>query len=555
MARGGTGARRLLLTGLLALLTTVGSGAVAGAAQSPTAEPARVTGAARPPAVGVSTAAARSAAGGANGVRSAAADCPVGENPKRQLRGAWIASVSNINWPSRAGLTAAAQQAELRNLLDQAAALRLNAVFLQIRPAADAFWPSPYEPWSQYLTGSQGGNPGYDPLAFAVAEAHARNLELHGWFNPYRVSTQGDPTRLAAGHPARTNPSWVERYDGKLYYNPGVPAARRHTVNAIMDAVTRYDLDGVHFDDYFYPYPVSGQTFPDAAEYAAYGAGRSLADWRRSNVDTLVQEVGTRIRQVKPHVRYGISPFGIWRNAGTDPLGSATTGLQSYDAIYADSRRWVKQGWIDYVAPQLYWTIGFAAADYDVLVPWWSEVVAGTDVQLYVGQAAYRIGEWGDPEEMPDHLVRNRSHRVSGDIYYSIEQLLANPLGFTDRLRTDFYRYPALVPVNTRLGGTAPGPVRSPAARRVGTGVELTWSAPSGGTAPAYYAIYRADAAGCGIDAPRNLLRLQRAGSGTQRFTDNAPPPVGDPAYLITAVSRLHHESQPAAAGTSAPVG
>ncbi|GIG91939.1 glycosyl hydrolase [Plantactinospora endophytica] len=474
-------------------------------------------------------------------------DCPVGDVPKRQLRGTWIASVSNINWPSRAGLTAAAQQAELRGLLDQAAALRLNAVFLQIRPAADAFWPSPHEPWSQYLTGSQGGNPGYDPLAFAVAEAHARNLELHGWFNPYRVSTQGDPARLVAGHPARVNPSWVERYDGKLYYNPGVPAARRHTVNAIMDAVTRYDLDGVHFDDYFYPYPVSGQTFDDAAEYDAYGAGRSLADWRRSNVDTLVQELGARIRQAKPHVRYGISPFGIWRNAGTDPLGSATTGLQSYDAIYADTRKWVKQGWIDYVAPQLYWTIGFPAAAYDVLVPWWSEVVAGTDVQLYVGQAAYRIAEWGDPAEMPDHLLLNRNHRVSGDIYYSVKQLLANPLGFADRLRTDFHRYPALVPVNARLGGTPPGAVRSLAARRVGTGVELTWTAPSGGTAPAYYAIYRADAAGCGIDAARNLLRLQRAGSGTQRFTDTAPPPVGAPGYLVTAVSRLHHESPPTA--------
>ncbi|MEE6262704.1 glycoside hydrolase family 10 protein [Plantactinospora sonchi] len=513
MARGGTSGWRLLAAGLLTLAAMVGSPPVDAA---PVGAPA-------------------------------AADCAPAEQPKRQLRGTWIGSVSNINWPSRTGLTAAAQQAELRDLLDRAAALRLNAVFLQIRPAADTFWPSAYEPWSQYLTGSQGGDPGYDPLAFAVTEAHARNLELHGWFNPYRVSTQGDLTRLSAGHPARANPGWVERYDGKLYYNPGVPAARQHTVNTIMDAVTRYDLDGVHFDDYFYPYPVTGQTFDDAAEYAAYGAGRSLADWRRSNVDALVQAVGTRIRQAKPHVRFGISPFGIWRNVGTDPLGSATTGLQSYDAIYADTRRWVKQGWVDYVAPQIYWRIGFAAAAYDVLVPWWSNVVAGTDVQLYVGQATYRISEWGDAEEMPDHLVLNRSHRVSGDIHYSIRQLLANPLGFADRLRTDFYRYPALVPVNNRLGGTAPGPVRSLAARRVGGGVELTWTAPNGGTAPAYYAVYRADGAGCGVDAARNLLALRRAGSGTQRFTDAAPPPVGQPGYLVTAVSRLHHESAPAA--------
>ncbi len=477
---------------------------------------------------------------------TAAADgCPPGETPKRQLRGTWIASVSNINWPSRSGLTAAAQQAELRDLLDRAAALRLNAVFLQIRPAADAFWPSPVEPWSQYLTGTQGGNPGYDPLGFAVAEAHARNLELHGWFNPYRVSTQGDVTKLAAGHPARVNPGWVVRYDGKLFYNPGVPAARQHTVNAIMDAVTRYDLDGVHFDDYFYPYPVAGQTFDDAAQFAAYGAGRSLANWRRSNVDTLVQEVGARIRAVKPWVRFGISPFGIWRNASTDPLGSATSGLQAYDEIYADSRKWVRQGWVDYIAPQIYWNIGFTAARYEVLVPWWSEVVAGTDVQLYIGQAAYRVSAWGDPEEMPRHLVLNRAHRVSGDIFYSIGDLLANPLGFADRLRTDLYRHPALLPVGPRSEGATPGAPIGLAARRTGGGIELTWTGPTGGTAPTYYAIYRADGAGCGIEAGRNLVAVRRSGTGTQRFTDLAPPPVGQPGYLVTALSRAYQESTP----------
>lgn len=476
---------------------------------------------------------------------TAADGCPLGDQPKRQLRGAWIASVSNINWPTSTGMTVAAQQAELRSLLDRASALRLNAVFLQIRPAADAFWPSSYEPWSQYLTGTQGGNPGYDPLGFAVAEAHARNLELHGWFNPYRVSTQSDVTKLSATHPARTHPSWVERYDNKLFYNPGVPAARQHTVNAIMDAVSRYDLDGVHFDDYFYPYPVSGQVFDDAAEYAAYGAGRSLGDWRRSNVDTLVQEVATRIRQSKPHVRFGISPFGIWRNASTDPLGSATSGLQSYDSIYADSRRWVRQGWVDYIAPQLYWTIGFAPAAYDVLVPWWSNVVAGTDVQLYVGQAAYRIATWGDAEEMPRHLVLNRDHRVSGDIYYSIDELLANQLGFADRLRTDFHRSPALVPVNARLGGTAPAAPTGLTARRTAGGIELSWTAASSGTAATYFAVYRADGSGCGIEAARNLIAVPRAGTGTQRHTDAASPPVGQVTYLVTAVSRLHHESTP----------
>ncbi|MEV0459325.1 glycoside hydrolase family 10 protein [Catellatospora methionotrophica] len=478
---------------------------------------------------------------------TAADGCPLGEAPKRALRGLWIASVVNINWPSATGLTPAQQQAELRSLFDRAAGLRFNAVFLQVRPTADAFWPSPFEPWSQYLTGAQGVSPGYDPLGFAVSEAHARNLELHAWFNPFRVSMQADVNQLVASHPGRRHPNWVETYDGRLYYNPGVPAARQHSADAIMDAVTRYDLDGVHFDDYFYPYPAAGQTFDDAAEFAAYGSGSTLGDWRRGNVDAFVQTLATRIKQAKPHVRFGISPFGIWRNQATDPLGSATNGLQSYDAIYADTRKWVKQEWIDYVAPQLYWTIGFPAAPYDALVPWWAQTVAGTRVQLYIGQAAYRIGgdtdpNWGDAAEMPDHLLLNRQHpEVAGDIYYSIEELLANPLGFADRLREDFHAHPALVPVSPMVPGTAPAAPGAVTASRVSGGVRLTWSA-GGGAAPAYYAVYRADGAGCGVEAGRNLLATVRGGT---TYTDPTPPPVGQVTYYVTALNRTHHESTP----------
>jgi uncharacterized lipoprotein YddW (UPF0748 family) len=469
--------------------------------------------------------------------------CPLGTAPKRALRGLWIASVVNINWPSASGLSVAQQQTELRALLDQAVALRFNAVFVQVRPTADAFWPSPYEPWSQYLTGTQGADPGYDPLGFAVAEAHARNLEFHAWFNPFRVSMQANPNQLVANHPARVHPDWVETYDGRLYYNPGVPAAREHSMTAIMDAVTRYDVDGVHFDDYFYPYPVAGKTFDDAAEFTAYGAGRTLADWRRANVDTFVQTVSARIKQAKPHVRFGVSPFGIWRNQGTDPLGSATTGLQSYDAIYADTRKWVKQEWLDYIAPQVYWSIGFPAAPYDVLVPWWSQVVAGTRVQLYIGQAAYKIGtttdpNWTDAAEMPDHLLLNQQHpAVAGDVYYSIDEVLTNPLGFADRLRTEFHAHPALVPVSDLVAGSAPATPGTVTASRVGDTTQLDWSA--GGAA--YYAVYRADGAGCGVQAGRNLLGTVR---GTT-FTDPAPPPVGQVTYYVTALDRTHRESTP----------
>ena len=242
--------------------------------------------------------------------------------PLRQFRASWVASVVNIDWPSRTGLTAAQQQAELIGWLDDAVRQHHNAVILQVRPTADAFWPSKVEPWSQYLTGTQGGDPGYDPLAFAVAEAHKRNLELHAWFNPYRLSMGTDINALVPEHPARQHPDWVVTYGGKLYYNPGIPAARKLVEDAIMDAVSRYDIDGVHFDDYFYPYPVAGQVFDDAATYAQYGAGfPTLAEWRRNNIDLLIQELQQRIKAVKPWVKFGISPFAVWRNKATDPLG------------------------------------------------------------------------------------------------------------------------------------------------------------------------------------------------------------------------------------------
>ena len=264
---------------------------------------------------------------------------------KRELRAMWISSVVNIDWPSRTGLTADQQQAEFLHWLDVAEQFNLNAVFVQVRPTADAFWPSPLEPWSQYLTGVQGQDPGYDPLAFIVDEAHRRNLELHAWYNPYRVSMQADPAQLVPEHPARVHPDWIWAYGGKLYFDPGLPEVQEHIRQAILHSVEHYDLDGVHFDDYFYPYPVAGQTIPDAATYAAHGAGfDDVADWRRHNVDTFVHSISERIKALKPWVKFGISPFGIWRNRTTDPLGSETGGSQSYDLQFADTRKWVHRG-------------------------------------------------------------------------------------------------------------------------------------------------------------------------------------------------------------------
>ncbi|WP_405446576.1 glycoside hydrolase family 10 protein [Streptomyces erythrochromogenes] len=363
-----------------------------------------------------------------------------------EFRGMWIASVSNVDWPSRSGLSAATQRKELLGLLDTAVRRRLNAVVLQVRPAADALWPSPFEPWSQWLTGEQGVDPGWDPLGTAVAEAHARGLELHAWFNPYRVASHTDFDRLVPEHPARQD-GWTVEYGGKLYYNPGVPEVRRFVQEAMLDAVTRYPLDAVHWDDYFYPYPVEGEYFDDDDAYDEYGGGfSSRAAWRRSNTDTLVREMSQRLRALRPAVRFGISPFGIWRNSDRDPAGSPTRGLAAYDDLYADTRKWVREGWIDYVVPQAYWHIGHPTADYAALVPWWARTVAGTKADLYVGEGLYRCdaasptAAWRDPAELSKHVRFARGYpQVRGHVYFSAKQVAADPNGAMARVVADHY--------------------------------------------------------------------------------------------------------------------
>lgn len=364
------------------------------------------------------------------------------------LRGMWIATVANVDWPSATGLSAATQRSELTAHLDRAGRFGLNAVIFQVRPSADALWPSPHEPWSQYLTGTQGKDPGWDPLGTAVTEAHARGLELHAWFNPYRVSNQTDPKKLVATHPARVHPDWVVPYGGKLYYDPGLPEVRAFVQDAMLDAVSRYDIDAVHWDDYFYPYPVSGQTFDDADTYAAHGGGfSSKAAWRRDNIDRLVKETSDRIKEIKPHVRFGISPFGVWRNKTTDPLGSPTSaGVQTYDDLYADTRKWIKEGWIDYICPQLYWSIGQSGADYAELVPWWAEVVDGTDVDLYIGEALYKAGDpaqnsaWQSTSELSRHLTFAEDYpAVGGHAFFSAKSVKADPIGAMSRVAADHY--------------------------------------------------------------------------------------------------------------------
>ncbi|WP_344393565.1 glycoside hydrolase family 10 protein [Streptomyces vastus] len=372
-----------------------------------------------------------------------------------ELRGMWLSTVTNRDWPSRTGLTAAEQRSELLAHLDTAVRCRLNAVIFQVRPTADALWPSPYEPWSQYLTGVQGEDPGWDPLGTAVEEAHARGLELHAWFNPYRIANHADPTKLVPSHPAREHPDWVVPYGGKLYYNPGLPEVRAFVQDAMLDALKKYAIDAVHWDDYFYPYPVAGEVFDDDATYARYGGGfEDRASWRRDNIDKLVRETAARVKKIRPGTQFGISPFGVWRNASTDSLGSDTqAGVQTYDDLYADTRKWVREGWMDYICPQIYWSIGFAAADYAKLLPWWAEVAEGSSTRLYVGEALYKAGDpaqpeaWQDPAELSRHLTFARDHpRARGHVFFAAREVGADPIGAMARVVADHYQQSAKPP-------------------------------------------------------------------------------------------------------------
>lgn len=480
----------------------------------------------------------------------------------RQLRGMWIASVVNIDWPSKPGLTAAAQQAELVALLDVAASNRHNAVVLQVRPTADAFFPSMLEPWSKYLTGVQGQDPGYDPLAFAVEQAHARGMELHAWFNPYRITMNltTDVAGLVADHPAKLHPEWTIAYGGKLYFNPGVPEARAHCVAAMMQAVTGHDIDAVHFDDYFYPYPVAGQVFDDAAQFAQYGAGRSLADWRRDNINQLIRDMNAAIKATKPGVKFGVSPFAVWANQASNPLGSATqAGSQTYSDLYADTRRWVQEQWIDYIAPQVYWADSLAVASYGVVTRWWADVARASRTHLYIGEATYKVGastqspEWNtDPAELSRHLqIDAETGRVDGNLWYNASAVRADALGATSLVRRTWYERPALVPTMPWLHGQGtPKAPKQLHATRAGGGVRIDLQA--GDDRTWQYAIFRlprttgrVKADDCRLADASSLVALVVVTGRRQAWVDTSAAAGERYTYVVTGVDRLWNQSTP----------
>jgi uncharacterized lipoprotein YddW (UPF0748 family) len=474
--------------------------------------------------------------------------------PKREFRGMWIATVVNIDWPSDVHLPVDRQKKDLLALLDMAQAAGLNAIILQVRPAADAFYAKSMEPWSRWLTGKQGQapDPAYDPLEFAITEAHKRGMELHAWFNPYRATFDSNFKSLSPNHITNQEPSWFFTYGGIKLFNPGIPEVRDYIIKVILNVVDNYNIDGVHMDDYFYPYKIEGQTIHDAETFKAYaGDFTDIKDWRRNNVDLLIHALNDSIHKHKPFVKFGIAPFGIWKNYRQDPEGSKTTGGDSYYELYADTRKWAKEGWVDYIAPQLYWNIGYHLAPFENLVDWWSDNVYGR--HLYIGQAPYRAFEphsypFHHATELPNQIRYLRDNdRVQGSIFFSANSLMKNPLGIADSLRTNFYKYPALPPPMLWLDSVPPNAPKNLVATINVKSVKLKWQTPD--TAkdkePVYgYVIYRFNVTDTvDLDDPAHILHIQYD-AGTE-FEDTTVERNKHYFYFVTALDRMKNESDP----------
>ena len=374
----------------------------------------------------------------------------------RQFRGVWIATVRNLDWPSKPGLKNKVLKSEFIKQLDKLQEIGMNAVIVQIRPVGDAMYASPYEPWSEYLTGEQGKPPsrGFDPLSFMISETHKRCMEFHAWFNPFRAARDTATHFLVKTHIYFKHPEWFVSYGNQLYFDPGMVPARKFVEKVITDVVTRYDIDAVHFDDHYYPYRLEGLQFPDTLSYKLYGENQNRESWRRENINNLVRQLFDTINQLKPWVHFGISPFGVWRNRDRDPRGSATHTLQTnYDDLYGDALKWVSEEWLDYILPQCYQYLGRPIMDYRVVTRWWNENHG--NVNFYIGQGPFRLGnpdrgiQWTIGNEIVRQLNYNDSiPDLMGSSYFRSQTFLENPAKISDTLKNHFYRYPALPPIS-----------------------------------------------------------------------------------------------------------
>jgi uncharacterized lipoprotein YddW (UPF0748 family) len=484
------------------------------------------------------------------------------DQPTSEMRGAWIATVVNIDWPSQPGLSSERQRMEFDSILDVLKGAGMNAVFVQVRPAGDALYPTPNAPWSKYLTGKQGEPPSpmYDPLEYMVKATHLRRMEFHAWLNPYRATFDLDTASLASTHPMKALPSnrrsqWFFQYGKRYYFNPANQLVINYLTSIVKDIVVRYDVDGIHFDDYFYPYKEPGATLNDYNDFAADPRKfTNIEDWRRDNVNRLIQSCSTAIKSIKPYVRFGISPFGVWRNMDKDPINGSETraGMTCYDDLYADVILWMKNGWIDYVAPQLYWSIGYPPADYARLVDWWSKRTFGR--HLYIGHAAYKIGNspndanWLQPDQISRQIAINRTNpNVQGSIYFSAKPLMRNALGVKDSLISKLYTRQALMPAMPFLAKTTPIVPQICRIKGTPTSVKLAWhncTVASGEEMPYYFAIYRFEGEFVGdFKDPRNLLQITPFYSENWIYEDPTAFEGAYYTYVVTAFNRANVES------------
>jgi len=475
--------------------------------------------------------------------------------PKRELRGVWVSTVVNIDWPSEAGLPSTQQKQELLRILDAHQRAGMNAIFLQVRPSADAIYAKGKELWSRFLTGQQGMPPSplYDPLEFAIQEAHARGMELHAWFNPYRATFDLSEANVSAQHITKQHPEWFFTYAGKKLFNPGLPQVQQYIVDVIMQVVRNYDIDGVHFDDYFYPYPVAGQSIPDYPTYRHYGKDfRTIDDWRRNNVNQLIQTLADSIHSAKKYVKFGISPFGIWQNKKQDPAGSETSGLSGYGQLYADARTWLQQGWVDYINPQIYFPFNHRAAAFETLLTWWGENAYGKHV--YVGQAAYKAGSnttgWRNRSELPNQIrYLRRNPHIQGSVYFSSKSLVNNLGGFRDSLQYNFYRYKSLPPTMPWIDSIAPLAPQNLTFHNLNAGgIALRWDAPLAaldGEQAYGYVVYRFNQGEpINLGNAQNILEIMFDHARTF-YTDQSVRKGARYTYVVTAIDRMKNESGP----------
>ena len=469
------------------------------------------------------------------------------KSAKREFRGAWIQCVNG----QFLGMGTRQMQQTLSYQLDELQKDGVNAIIFQVRPECDALYKSDLEPWSRFLTGQQGKAPSpyWDPLEWMVNECHKRGMELHAWINPYRAKTK-TTTALAQNHIAVQHPERAFNYDGQLILNPGQPENRKYICKVVQDIVRRYDIDGLHIDDYFYPYPVAGLPIPDDAEYAKYkNSINNRGDWRRYNVNLFIEQLYTAIKEVKPWVKFGVSPFGIYRNQRSDPKnGSATNGLQNYDDLYADVLLWVNKGWIDYCVPQIYWEIGNKAADYKTLITWWNRYAKNRP--LFIGEDVERTVKYPDPlnpnsHQLPaKHRLHQQMNHVNGTVLWYAKAVVDNVGNYGSVLRTSYWKTPALPPLMPFLDDKSPKAAKKVKARWSAEGYHLTWKKPSGrkwGDQVNRYVVYRFEK-GERID----LNNAEKIVAVTYNTRYKLPYNGGQKGYtyVVTALDRVGNESK-----------